>query len=64
MTSPLYRRPRRLAGVISLYDLALRVWAPGPERPRQSTSERLRRDNGLSEIEGVPETSTMPHRRR
>jgi hypothetical protein len=62
MHAQLCRRHRRLTGIVTLFDLALRVWSPGPERPRLPTSARLRRDIGLPEIEDVPATQVMPHR--
>ena len=58
-----YRRHRRLTGVASLFDLALRAWSPGPTRPRQQTSARLRRDIGLPEIDDMPAAPGMPHRK-
>jgi hypothetical protein len=63
MTYHHYRRSRRLTGVASLFDLALRTWSPGSAWPRLLTSARLRRDIGLPEIEDVPATPTMLHRR-
>jgi hypothetical protein len=64
MHSHLYRRHRRLTGVASLFDLALRGLVAGSrQRPRLPTSARLRRDIGLPEIEDVPATQVMPHRR-
>jgi hypothetical protein len=58
-----YRRHRRLTGVASLFDLALRAWSPDPARPRLPTSARLRRDIGLPEIEDAPAAGRFPYRR-
>lgn len=63
MHSHPYRRHRRLTGVASLFDLALRAWSPGAPRPRMPTSARLRRDIGLPEIEEAPRAPGMPYRK-
>jgi hypothetical protein len=63
MQSHLYRHGRRLTGVASLFDLALRAWSPGPARPRLPTSAHLRRDIGLPEIEELPAATAILHRK-
>lgn len=63
MDSHLYRRRRRLTGVASLFDLALRGWSSRRARPRLPASAHLRRDIGLPEIEDVPAIPGVPHRK-
>lgn len=63
MHSRLYRRHRRLTGVLSLFDLALRAWPQGSASPRPPTSARLRRDIGIPGIEHVPTPRGMPRRK-
>jgi len=63
MHSNIYRRNRRLSGVVSLFDLALRTWPPDPARPKLPTSAHLRRDIGLPETQDLPHPPTIPLRR-
>jgi hypothetical protein len=58
-----YRRHRRLSGIVSLFDLARRVWPPSPATPGRPASARLGRDLGIPEREDGPGPGPVPHRR-
>jgi hypothetical protein len=64
MHAHLYRRTRRLTGIASLLGLTFQTCSPGQVSPGLPTSARLRHDIGLPEIEDVPATPGIPHRRR
>jgi hypothetical protein len=58
----MYRRHRRLSGVLSLFDLALMARSANAGQPRLPTSARLRRDIGLPKIADEPTVHPMLHR--
>lgn len=51
-----YRRHRRLTGIASLFDLALRAWSSGPARPERPIAAPQGRDFGLPEVREMPAT--------
>ena len=56
MHRPHYRRHSRLAGVMSLFDIALRGWPSRRPLQKLPTSARMRRDIGLPALDDRPDT--------